>query len=133
MVYVNWKGVNFAFRLSQKLLQGLDDYNEKSLGVLWNDALGRYIQSQSSSVTSSAVPDTLLSYVIPNLTLEEYMSEWKDCLNDTLKVPTNYQKKPLRTKAYARVGLMGNPSDGFYGTYTCKYSYRSRHIHWIDI
>lgn len=113
--------MEFAFRLSQKLLQGLDDYQQVGLPITserkpirWNDALNQYIQSQACTV-STMVSDTLLSFINPNINLKEYLNKWKNCLDHGLEVPTNYQNKVLRTKAYARVGLMGNPSDGFYG------------------
>lgn len=41
--------------------------------------------------------------------LEEYLANWLD------DAGTPCAMDPIHVKAYARVGLMGNPSDGFYG------------------
>jgi hypothetical protein len=127
-VFVDERGVRFAFRLRQAMLQSLDDYIEESLLVevssgkldRWNTILDRYVQTQSMSVVTTIIPDKLLFFVHPNVSFEEYLNEWKHCLDHALEEPALYQTKPLRKKAYARVGLMGNPSDGFYGTYTLQ-------------
>lgn len=44
-----------------------------------------------------------------DLSLEEYLTNWLD------DAGTPCAMDPIHVKAYARVGLMGNPSDGFYG------------------
>ena len=43
------------------------------------------------------------------LPLDEYLADWLD------DAGTPCAMDPIHVKAYARVGLMGNPSDGFYG------------------
>lgn len=43
------------------------------------------------------------------LPFDEYLADWLD------DAGTPCAMDPIHVKAYARVGLMGNPSDGFYG------------------
>ncbi|KAJ8659621.1 hypothetical protein O0I10_004600 [Lichtheimia ornata] len=43
------------------------------------------------------------------LSFDEYLADWLD------DAGTPCAMDPIHVKAYARVGLMGNPSDGFYG------------------
>ncbi|XP_076061938.1 uncharacterized protein LOC143037500 isoform X2 [Oratosquilla oratoria] len=49
--------------------------------------------------------------LIGQVGLSDYES-WVNFFTDQVKKETN---EPITQKAYARVGLMGNPSDGFYG------------------
>ncbi|RCH99315.1 hypothetical protein CU097_015348 [Rhizopus azygosporus] len=58
----------------------------------------------------------LVAYANPNISFQEYLDHWQDCLRDRLRIDTSHlQTNPIHQRAYARVGLMGNPSDGFFG------------------
>ncbi|SAL95787.1 hypothetical protein [Absidia glauca] len=56
------------------------------------------------------------AYIDFGVTLEHYLQHWSK-VNDKTTTTTTATTKPseIKIKAYARVGLMGNPSDGFYG------------------
>jgi glucuronokinase len=56
------------------------------------------------------------AYIDLDNTLEHYLQHWSK-VNDKTTTTTTATTKPseIKIKAYARVGLMGNPSDGFYG------------------
>ncbi|GAB5586114.1 hypothetical protein Unana1_01014 [Umbelopsis nana] len=59
-------------------------------------------------------------YLDPRVMLKDYLGKWEKFLDDNIppRSPNNYtdhQSEPIITRSYARVGLMGNPSDGFYG------------------
>ncbi|KAG2200632.1 hypothetical protein INT47_007376 [Mucor saturninus] len=111
----------FAFGMSQEVLNGLDDYNEKHLALKrlnWQDELDKYIQAQASTYQSNEHASPLFDYVDPKVTLTSYIEHWVSCLDHKLDQRSKvckFQTEPLHIKAYARVGLMGNPSDGFYG------------------
>jgi glucuronokinase len=62
---------------------------------------------------SKSLEDT---YIGADVTLEHYLQHWSK-VNDKTTRTTTATTKPseIKIKAYARVGLMGNPSDGFYG------------------
>jgi glucuronokinase len=59
-------------------------------------------------------------YLNPRVTLNEYLEKWEKLLDGNIppRSPENHphhQTDPIVTRSHARVGLMGNPSDGFYG------------------
>ncbi|KAI8582235.1 hypothetical protein K450DRAFT_228025 [Umbelopsis ramanniana AG] len=63
---------------------------------------------------------TAHGYLNPRVTLKEYLEKWEKLLNSNIppRSPENYphhKEEPIVTRSFARVGLMGNPSDGFYG------------------
>ncbi|CAG8563307.1 7441_t:CDS:2, partial [Scutellospora calospora] len=55
----------------------------------------------------------------PSLTLREYLSFFKSLFDNSIdtqkNLPSYHQLTTITTRSYARIGLMGNPSDGFYG------------------
>lgn len=60
------------------------------------------------------------AYLDPRVTLSDYLEIWEKRLDSNIppRSPENYpdhQSDPIVTRSHARVGLMGNPSDGFYG------------------
>ncbi|CAG8803691.1 31323_t:CDS:2 [Gigaspora margarita] len=61
----------------------------------------------------------LFKWKDPFLTLKEYLSFFKSLFVDTIIIqkdpPPCHQSASITTRSYARIGLMGNPSDGFYG------------------
>ncbi|CAG8559581.1 7210_t:CDS:2 [Dentiscutata erythropus] len=61
----------------------------------------------------------LFKWKDPVLTLKEYMSFFKSLFDDTIVIqkdpPLSHQSTSITTRSYARIGLIGNPSDGFYG------------------
>ncbi|KAI8341682.1 hypothetical protein BC941DRAFT_509782 [Chlamydoabsidia padenii] len=55
-------------------------------------------------------------YLQHKVTLDQYQQHWvKMTGNDDKIPPTDLPPQQINVKAYARVGLMGNPSDGFNG------------------
>ncbi|CAG8564510.1 6857_t:CDS:2 [Dentiscutata heterogama] len=62
---------------------------------------------------------SLFKWKDPFLTLKEYLSFFKSFFVDTIIIqkdpPLSHQSTSITTHSYARIGLMGNPSDGFYG------------------
>ncbi|CAM0142548.1 unnamed protein product [Umbelopsis sp. WA50703] len=59
-------------------------------------------------------------YLDPRVTLSDYLKTWEKLLDSNIppRCPEtfpNHQSQPIITRSNARVGLMGNPSDGFYG------------------
>lgn len=118
--------------MSYDVLAGLDDHNEKNLALLpskepkklnWQDELDLYIQIQSSAYISNDHALSLFDYVDPNVSLASYIEKWASCLDHKLEQQSKqceFQVNPLHIKAYARVGLIGNPSDGFFGKKNIK-------------
>ncbi|OAD74978.1 hypothetical protein PHYBLDRAFT_111376 [Phycomyces blakesleeanus NRRL 1555(-)] len=55
----------------------------------------------------------------PNISLYDYQSIWSSYFDKNIKdkylKDDKYNTDPIIVRSYARVGLMGNPSDGFYG------------------
>ncbi|KAG2230661.1 hypothetical protein INT48_005617 [Thamnidium elegans] len=119
--------VPFAFGMSQKALQGLDDHNEKKLAMLPSrnpelfnrlDELDSYIHAQALNQVSDTDGLPLFDFVHPQLSLSSYIDCWVNRLDHKLvqrSKQLEIQTRPLHIKSYARVGLMGNPSDGFFG------------------
>ncbi|GAA5815661.1 hypothetical protein MFLAVUS_009174 [Mucor flavus] len=119
--------VPFAFGMSKEVLQGLDDHNENNLISLpsekpkqlnWLDELDLYIQVQSLAQISSTDGLPLFDFVNPQLSLFSYINNWVYSLDHKLVLRSKkleIQTNPIHIKSYARVGLMGNPSDGFFG------------------
>ncbi|OBZ81169.1 Glucuronokinase 1, partial [Choanephora cucurbitarum] len=126
-VYYNADQAPFAFGMSLQVVEGLDDHNEKNMETLptkdpkrlcWQDELDLYIQVQSEAHIehiNDGPGTSLLTYVNRNISLRDYLDRWESCLDHQLKTEIQFQDAPVHTKAYARVGLMGNPSDGFHG------------------
>lgn len=119
--------VPFAFGMSKEVLQGLDDHNENNLISLpsenpkqlnWLDELDLYIQVQSLAQISSTDGLPLFDFVNPQLSLFSYINNWVYSLDHKLvsrSKKLEIQTNPIHIRSYARVGLMGNPSDGFFG------------------
>lgn len=114
----------FIFGMSYELLQGLDDYIEKvspTTDVDQKSRLKLYIitKAYDASISKLSADDyPVLNYVDPNVSLQSYLDKWQFCKNDDFDNRCRsfkFQTEPLHMRAYARVGLMGNPSDGFYG------------------
>lgn len=62
---------------------------------------------------SNTLEDT---YIGADVTLEHYLQHWNKVMDKTTTTTTTTAKpSEIKIKAYARVGLMGNPSDGFFG------------------
>ncbi|CEP14032.1 hypothetical protein [Parasitella parasitica] len=114
----------FIFGMSLELLQGVDDYIEKVAPTADTDQKNRlklYIitKAHRASISKLSVEDySVFSYADPDVSLQSYLDVWQFCKNDDFdsrRKSFKFQTKPLHMRAYARVGLMGNPSDGFYG------------------
>ncbi|KAG2200433.1 hypothetical protein INT46_002066 [Mucor plumbeus] len=114
----------FIFGMSYELLQSLDDYIEKvspTADVDQKSRLKLYIitKAYGASISKLSVEDyPVFDYVDPNVSLQSYLDTWQFCKNDDFDNRCRsfkFQTEPLHMRAYARVGLMGNPSDGFYG------------------
>lgn len=114
----------FIFGMSYELLQGLDDYIERvspTTDVDQRSRLKLYIitKAYDASISKLSVDDyPVFDYVNSNVSLQSYLGTWQFCKNDDFDnrcKSSKFQTEPLHMRAYARVGLMGNPSDGFYG------------------
>ncbi|KAK4511508.1 phosphatidylinositol-binding protein scs2 [Mucor velutinosus] len=115
---------SIAFGMSFELLQGLDDYIEQVAPTADADQSSRlklYIitKAYDASVSKLSAEDyPLLNYVDASISLQSYLDTWQFCKDDDFNnrcKSFKFQTEPLHMRAYARVGLMGNPSDGFYG------------------
>lgn len=127
--------------MSQEVLKGLDDHNEKNLAVLpyenlkklnWLDELDLYIQVQAYAQISNKDGLPSFDFVDPVLPLASYIDYWVHALDRPILRPDHqfsFQSLPIHIKAYARVGLMGNPSDGFYGKTKAKQNKKVSYTH----
>lgn len=52
---------------------------------------------------------------LQDISFSEYMDKWSKLFSPYVTSEQRVTREPIHVKAYARVGLMGNPSDGFYG------------------
>ncbi|KAI9245355.1 ribosomal protein S5 domain 2-type protein [Phascolomyces articulosus] len=76
------------------------------------DALN--IDDNKQQVVKVQQPSTHL-YMDDSLSLDNFLSTWLDYFEKRREGSCLAKTDVLQVKAYARVGLMGNPSDGFYG------------------
>lgn len=108
-IYTTEKHVPFAYGMDLSLLNSLDSLEQEG-----NKALSDILEP---TLTCGNIP--LFDYVDPRVTFQSYLDLWSHRLDHTLldrsKSLSSIQFDPIHIKAYARVGLMGNPSDGFYG------------------
>ncbi|KAG1245548.1 hypothetical protein G6F68_015015 [Rhizopus microsporus] len=75
-----------------------------------------YVKRQeSNSFITTAKGATLFDFADPTLSFQTYLDHWENCLRYELKKEIKLKTNPIHQRAYARVGLMGNPSDGFFG------------------
>jgi hypothetical protein len=77
------------------------------------------------------------AYLDPRVTLSDYLEIWEKRLDSNIppRSPENYpdhQSDPIVTRSHARVGLMGNPSDGFYGKHIHT-AYCFKHVHFVKL
>ncbi|KAI9321265.1 ribosomal protein S5 domain 2-type protein [Dichotomocladium elegans] len=74
-------------------------------------ALSTAVTESSVSIDRVLIPaPSTTRFMHEDLSLAEYLSDWWAEPDAPQSLPD-----PIHVKAYARVGLMGNPSDGFYG------------------
>lgn len=112
------KNVSFAFGINASLLNELDKRSEVSASdETWQQTLCGILGDTAETYLSKSSP--LFDYVDTSVTFQSYLDLWSQRLDHTLlqrsKLLKKIQMDPIHIKAYARVGLMGNPSDGFYG------------------
>ncbi|KAJ2994814.1 hypothetical protein HDV02_001313 [Globomyces sp. JEL0801] len=58
--------------------------------------------------------DVLEEWLLDNST-EQFEDKWSSLLHSNSQSQINLDRKPIISKVYARIGFIGNPSDGFYG------------------
>ncbi|KAG2228121.1 hypothetical protein INT45_009167 [Circinella minor] len=72
--------------------------------------------TKNNNTTSQVQQPSTHFYMDDSLSLDAYISTWLDYFGKRRNKSLSFDKTDvLEVKAYARVGLMGNPSDGFYG------------------
>lgn len=124
----NKNDIPLAFCLSLNNIQSLENMIEsktstptfEQIGVKdMNDQLFNYIQSKNDSTILTIKTSSHYEYLDYQLTLSDYLHHWKSIFDQEEekkeKELVTSLSEIIRKKAYARVGLMGNPSDGFYG------------------
>lgn len=90
-----------------------------TLPCLQDDLLAFFeTQEHVQTIEQEFVP--AYGYLDPRVTLNDYLKTWEKLLDTNIpprspKTFPNHQSQPIITRSNARVGLMGNPSDGFYG------------------
>ena len=103
--------VFYCFR--RETLATVSSYLEKKLSRS-DRTFGKYmdwlVNDSEISVYGMKLPTRF--QLIGQVTLKDYQS-WLQYFQEKQKKKIN--EKPITNRAYARVGLMGNPSDGFYG------------------
>jgi glucuronokinase len=105
-----------AFGLCHDKVVGLDCFIESQLNKNeeskegW-EALAAYAGDYQTHVVSG----DHFQFLNHAVTLDDYLKNWIHCLDHKLEGNNVFKLEPLNVKAHARVGLMGNPSDGFYG------------------
>ncbi|KAL7321773.1 hypothetical protein PS15m_001507 [Mucor circinelloides] len=112
------------FGMSFELLQALDSYIEEvapTSDADQNSRLNLYIITKAYDASISKLSKNdypALNYIDSSISLQSYLDTWQFCKDDDFSnrcKSFKFQTEPLHMRAYARVGLMGNPSDGFYG------------------
>ncbi|KAI9283225.1 hypothetical protein BY458DRAFT_427791, partial [Sporodiniella umbellata] len=101
--------VPIAFGLTLEAIQSLDELKIKDS----HQSLESFVEKQHTWISLSAIGN-LMGYAYPQLSISSYLNQWEDCLSHKQTKHTN-KTEPIHQRAYARVGLMGNPSDGFFG------------------
>ncbi|KAF7727646.1 hypothetical protein EC973_007304 [Apophysomyces ossiformis] len=114
-IYSTSQPIAFGFAL--ETIQGLEveAENHDQQHQALNEELESYMGNSQRAFRVEA--ETAFEFMSPTLTLSAYQTSWMSYLDKYLDEDgvENHQTQPIHTKAYARVGLMGNPSDGFYG------------------
>ncbi|KAI7865576.1 hypothetical protein BDF14DRAFT_1730045, partial [Spinellus fusiger] len=114
-----------AFSISNSTLRHLDESIKEqrivpSFATLSLDGLEKelliLLSSQNSVENIQLDFSSISQFMSPGLSLESYQHHWAGYF-DALKknLAPDYTTQPIQKRSYARVGLMGNPSDGFYG------------------
>ncbi|CAG8715893.1 7517_t:CDS:2, partial [Cetraspora pellucida] len=105
------------YALKNKGMINADDSNDSF------DCIGKFIQfmtNKNLAIKTVIIPyQPFFKWKDPFLTLREYSSLFKSLFISTIVIqkdpPSGHQSTLITTRSYARIGLMGNPSDGFYG------------------
>ena len=97
------------------LLSTLSSDALESLAVLPQNCTLQDATNDNNTISQVQQPSTHL-YMDDSLSLDAYLTTWLDYFGKKRNGSSSSDKSDvLEVKAYARVGLMGNPSDGFYG------------------
>ncbi|KAI8388033.1 ribosomal protein S5 domain 2-type protein [Radiomyces spectabilis] len=114
--------IPIAYTLSQSTLHSIEQYLEENQSSFDSptDELTHFMTSRSGTASLVHIPHKEShEFMLPTVTLDEYLRHWSKYsppgLERKLSSGVHFSTEPIETKAYARVGLMGNPSDGFYG------------------
>lgn len=85
--------------------------------------LANYVLSQpgAETVLIQATP-SMADYMMDSVDFEQYERDFAKAFDHHHRNGGGGKRDPIRVKAYARVGLMGNPSDGFYGNSLSLYN-----------
>ncbi|KAG1044718.1 hypothetical protein G6F43_011418 [Rhizopus delemar] len=110
-------GLPVAFGLSLEAVACLDEYMLTLEANESEKELVDYVKRQeSNSFITIAKGATLFDFADPTLSFQTYLDHWENCMRYELKSKEiSLKTNPIHQRAYARVGLMGNPSDGFFG------------------
>ncbi|CAO3632065.1 unnamed protein product [Cunninghamella echinulata] len=124
----NKNDIPLAFCLSLENIQSLENMIESKTTTTvleqisvedMNNQLFNYIKSKNDSTILTIETSSFYKYLDYQLTLSDYLHHWKPIFDqeekEKGKIAVTSLPEIIRKKAYARVGLMGNPSDGFYG------------------
>ncbi|KAI9021437.1 ribosomal protein S5 domain 2-type protein, partial [Phycomyces nitens] len=114
---------SIAFGLSHSTLETLEKYTqghqnrEASKGFTLE--IKDFILSQDASTEIQIEYSPTFDFMDPDISLLDYINTWSCYFDNMLKDKYSrnhiYSTEPITVRSYARVGLMGNPSDGFYG------------------
>ncbi|KAI8982606.1 hypothetical protein BDB01DRAFT_843451 [Pilobolus umbonatus] len=96
--------VAIYFKISIDVLSQLVKQASEIGNISWMKRLKDFLISNQLSIAQTAPHLDLMEYYTDDCSLTEYLENWM-----------GYRNRHIRKRAYARVGLMGNPSDGFYG------------------
>ncbi|KAG0190272.1 hypothetical protein DFQ28_002253 [Apophysomyces sp. BC1034] len=114
-VYSTWQSIGFG--LSAETVRSVDseiqikDQQEQTL----DEELENYMGQRHHACRVDW--ETVFDFMNATLSLSSYQTTWVSYFDSYLghHGDESHQVDPIHTKSYARVGLMGNPSDGFYG------------------
>jgi glucuronokinase len=110
------KKLPVAFGLCHDKVVGLDCFIESQLNKSEENKEGwEALAAYAGDYQTHVVSGDHFQFLDRAVTLDDYLKNWIHCLDHKLEGNNVFKLEPLNVKAYARVGLMGNPSDGFYG------------------
>ncbi|KAL1919007.1 uncharacterized protein VTP21DRAFT_2388 [Calcarisporiella thermophila] len=116
-----------AFVLTQASSEKIADYIESQyqrgdegceevLTIPHQRAIVKFFQQESPTVVYTTMDERLTTWSHPDIGLDDYQIHWRTALQTPQSASDdNHSSSPIITRSNARIGLLGNPSDGFYG------------------